>query len=294
MMSIGSEEGTASRPLVQSEKLSEARQVQQTSRSPTVMATAGVSIPPLVKPYHRPLPKLLPLAPKLPYGASLHAQPSSYLAPQISATPVKKKEKKSTPKAKSPPRTKAKVIEKPVSIPKPVETVKTTPETLRPSKTIPEIVKTVSSITPPSPLPQIVEQEQEEKTSAAAQENTTQNTKAASPPIISPIDVETNPDYIALTSALSLLQTQRSVACNDLIQLKKLKSDALETPELFLTTLRRTGKLHNAPKMQRIARAPMVSWKKYGIENTVVLDHHLSRGLVERQPAFNPVKLFDD
>ena len=106
-------------------------------------------------------------------------------------------------------------------------------------------------------------------------------------------DVETNPDYIALTSALSLLLTQRSVACNDLIQLKKLKTEALDDPEKFLAGLRRTGKLPNVPKMQRIVRAPMVSWKTYGMEN-VHLDHQLARGLVDRQPSLTPVRLFDD
>lgn len=109
----------------------------------------------------------------------------------------------------------------------------------------------------------------------------------------STIDVETNPDYIALTSALSLLLTQRSVACNDLVQLKKLKAEALSNPEKFLAGLRRTGKLPNVPKMQRIVRAPIVSWKTYGIEN-VHLDHQLARGLVDRTPALTPIRIFDD
>lgn len=109
-------------------------------------------------------------------------------------------------------------------------------------------------------------------------------------------DLETNPDYIALTSTLSLLLTQRSNACQDLIQLQNLKREALENPEEFLDRLRRTGgtqTIPNIPKMQRIVRAPVVSWKSYGIEN-VHLDHRLARGLVDRQPVLTPVRLFDD
>lgn len=131
---------------------------------------------------------------------------------------------------------------------------------------------------------------------SASSENSETNTPGAwAPPGQSSatIDVETNPDYIALTSALSLLLTQRSVACNDLIQLKKLKAEALDNPEQFVAGLRRTGKLPRVPKMQRIVRAPMVSWKTYDIEN-VHLDHQLARGLVDRQPALTPIRLFDD
>lgn len=109
----------------------------------------------------------------------------------------------------------------------------------------------------------------------------------------SSLAVENNPDYIALTSALSLLLNQRKVACNDLVHLKKLKTNALNDPERFLSDLRRTGRLPNVPKMQRIVRAPVVSWKSYGIEN-VHLDHQIARGLVDKTPVLTPIRLFDD
>lgn len=130
--------------------------------------------------------------------------------------------------------------------------------------------------------------------SVATSTSTHISTSASASASTTPIDVETNPDYIALTSALSLLINQRSVACNDLIQLKKLKTEALGNPEKFLAGLRRSGgKLAGAPKMQRIVRAPIVLWKSYGIEN-VHLDHQLARGLVDRQPVLTPIRLFDD
>lgn len=146
-----------------------------------------------------------------------------------------------------------------------------------------------SSSTVPAKLPTPPPQ------SASSESSETNTPGAWAPPgqSSSTLDVETNPDYIALTSALSLLLTQRSVACNDLIQLKKLKTEALDNPEQFVAGLRRTGKLPRVPKMQRIVRAPMVSWKTYDIEN-VHLDHQLARGLVDRQPALTPIRLFDD
>lgn len=294
-----------------------------------------------LKPYHRSLPKLLPLAPKLPCpGADslVHAQqPNTAAYSEPHALPIKKKEKKSHPKTKNPSTSALihslsmadPVLEKAKStaskaknpiMPIPAVTPIATPpkntcnrESL---KVIPEIglhqngtttgsisVMKVQTASHPvmHPLPQITAAEQKpssilspilpvdiQKSSSCAE-----STDVSTSNLDLPINVETNVDYIALTSALSLLRTQRSVACNDLIQLKKLKTDALENPDIFITSLRRTGKLQNVPKMQRITRAPIVSWKNYGIESTV-LDHHLTRGLVERQPAFSPVRLFDD
>lgn len=301
---------------------------QQVNRNHNMTTTeTSMSSLPATKAYPRSLPKLLPLAPKLPYpGSSSQAQPSNYFAPHLSAAPLKKKEKKCSMRAKahySPPRNKAKIIgEKSNSCAIPVakssiveshDSSKISPVSLcpqvisEPLVTLPEEsvleqmsasigIDEISAQSMSPPLPQIKEQDPQDTphiATPAVEAVTTAPSTAETSLSDSPIDVETNPDYIALTSALSLLQTQRSVACNDLIQLKKLKSDALEMPELFVASLKRTGKLQNVPKMQRITRAPIISWKKYRIENAV-LDHRLARGLVERQSVFNPVRLFDD
>lgn len=281
--------------------------------SPVPPSAVGSSTHPdcFRKPHHRPLPKLLPLAPKLPL-----VQHGSYAGPQISSIAQLKKKEKKKPKPKSkvsatsslPPMKTAKVsVEKhtqtsgtvkktaqssivPIAPVKDSTMQASTPESLsEPSTEMPGTPTTGSdpSLVPSSSrtiLPQVEDLEL----------NPSISTHAANvAPTLLPIDVETNPDYVALTCALSLLQAQRAVTFNDLISLKKQKADALGNPALFINALRRTGGLEDIPKMQTITRAPRVSWKKYGIEASV-LEHHLSRGLVDRQPVASPITLFDD
>ncbi|KAK2589844.1 hypothetical protein QQS21_012482 [Conoideocrella luteorostrata] len=57
------------------------------------------------------------------------------------------------------------------------------------------------------------------------------------PPPPEPIDFELNPDVIALKSAISVLQVQKSRATADIQALNKVRDEALEEPEAFITDL---------------------------------------------------------
>lgn len=128
---------------------------------------------------------------------------------------------------------------------------------------------------------------------------------SASPPPLPLLDLSNNPDYIALTSALSLLQTQRSRARTDILQLHRLKSEALADPSRFIAQLRKTGKVAGAPRVQRVVRAPMVHWGQYGGGESGVglmdtlktkrLEHAIGKGVVESgKGPFGEVRLFDE
>jgi hypothetical protein len=54
---------------------------------------------------------------------------------------------------------------------------------------------------------------------------------------MAPLDFETNPDAIALRSALSVLQIQKRRAEEDLHRLERAKAEALEQPEAFVADL---------------------------------------------------------
>jgi hypothetical protein len=113
--------------------------------------------------------------------------------------------------------------------------------------------------------------------------------------------IETNPDYIALTSALTLLQNQRNIACKDLVELQRLKSEALSDPQAFFQNLQQSAAAggdgsngsSRIPKMQRIVKAPLVSWKNYGIQGQDPLRQQ-TKGIMENHPSFSSVRLFDN
>jgi hypothetical protein len=106
------------------------------------------------------------------------------------------------------------------------------------------------------------------------------------------IDLENNPDYIALSSAFDLLASQKTIASQDIVQLKELKSAALQNPEKFIQKLQ-AGKGENFPDRQKVVRAPLVPWSKYGIYNPG-LDQRLATGIVNRTPSFGETRIFGD
>lgn len=57
------------------------------------------------------------------------------------------------------------------------------------------------------------------------------------PPPPEPIDFESNPDVIALKSAISVLQVQKGRAARDIQALNKIKEEALAEPEAFVKDL---------------------------------------------------------
>lgn len=145
-------------------------------------------------------------------------------------------------------------------------------------------------------------------------QNTTTPTSSKSVSTPTTIDVQDNPDYIALTSALSLLQMQLQIAQNDIVTLRNLKMDAMSNPEQFLLHLKSNtnpnatstndtsrGLKSMIPSMQRIVKIPLISWDKYGIDNSS-LDAQIKKGVVDRLDdydnenngaLFSQVRLFD-
>lgn len=73
-----------------------------------------------------------------------------------------------------------------------------------------------------------------------------------------------NPDYIALQSSLTLLNSQHRQALEDMHTLVSLKEKALSNPAWF-KHLVLTGQLGTmVPKKQNVVRCPRVEWEKYG------------------------------
>lgn len=70
-----------------------------------------------------------------------------------------------------------------------------------------------------------------------------------------------NPDYVALQSALSLLQTQRDTAKQHILHLSQLKQTFLEEPELFLDQLK--ARQLDIPQAQKIVKCPRIDWQSY-------------------------------
>lgn len=103
--------------------------------------------------------------------------------------------------------------------------------------------------------------------------------------------IATNPDYIALNSALSMLQAQRRQACSDIVELQRLKKEALADPTTFFKNLESGALAMKLPKMQRITRAPLVSLRKYEGSS---LEHNIKLGLVDRQTHYGATRMFDN
>ncbi|KAK7204774.1 hypothetical protein BZA70DRAFT_184403 [Myxozyma melibiosi] len=107
------------------------------------------------------------------------------------------------------------------------------------------------------------------------------------------IDLDTNTDYIALSSTLELLHSQRETATEDIQTLRRLKETALDDPEAFIEKLKESGKVEGAPAMQSVVRAPIVRWNKYGISNEL-LEKEVEKGVVERDARFGSARVFGD
>ncbi|KAK9375342.1 uncharacterized protein V1513DRAFT_442630 [Lipomyces chichibuensis] len=107
------------------------------------------------------------------------------------------------------------------------------------------------------------------------------------------IDLDTNTDYIALSSTLELLTSQRETASEDIAKLQRLKLGAIDDPDAFIAKLKKEGIVDGAPKMQSIVRAPVVRWSKYGISNPV-LEKEIEKGVVSRDTRFGAVRIFGD
>ncbi|KAG5949980.1 hypothetical protein E4U53_005585 [Claviceps sorghi] len=122
------------------------------------------------------------------------------------------------------------------------------------------------------------------------------------PPPPEPIDFDSNPDVIALKSAISVLQVQKGRATRDIQALSRIRAEALADPEAFIKDLaagnvkprddaafgfgsddsdqddeetdkktparRQTGKpkvWSALPKPQDVVRCPPINWAQYAV-----------------------------
>lgn len=101
-----------------------------------------------------------------------------------------------------------------------------------------------------------------------------------------------NPDYIALTSALSMLTKQQRTSKKDLVTLSQLRQQAVESPEEFLQQLK-SAKM-TFPKSLHVAMVPQIDWDQYDFDNSA-LDAAIQRqmakesqtGVLGEVPLFN-------
>ncbi|ODQ52657.1 hypothetical protein SAICODRAFT_65920 [Saitoella complicata NRRL Y-17804] len=102
------------------------------------------------------------------------------------------------------------------------------------------------------------------------------------PSTVVPAHLLTNPDYMALTHALSLLEAQRARAEGDIRPLLEQRLEAITDPEGFISSLPSASvKSANVRKErvepQKVAKAPHVEWSRYGVE-TKGLEKAIERG----------------
>ncbi|PTB69864.1 hypothetical protein BBK36DRAFT_1085317, partial [Trichoderma citrinoviride] len=102
------------------------------------------------------------------------------------------------------------------------------------------------------------------------------------PPPPRPIEFDTNPDVIALRSAITVLQIQKNRATADIQTLSQIKNAAIEHPDDFVRDLvqGRIGQgaqaqssggnepawiAHPIPKAQDVVRCPPINWSQYAV-----------------------------
>lgn len=101
---------------------------------------------------------------------------------------------------------------------------------------------------------------------------------AVAPPPPTLVDFDTNPDVIALRSAISVLQVQKKRAAADLQSLAKARDAALDDPDAFVRDLA-AGKVNapgshddgartewsSLPHPQDLIRCPPINWAQYAV-----------------------------
>jgi hypothetical protein len=103
------------------------------------------------------------------------------------------------------------------------------------------------------------------------------------PPASRPIEFETNPDVIALRSAITVLQMQRNRATADIQALSQIKNEAIDHPDEFIRDLAqgrigqgappdagdneatRAWVAQPIPKAQDVIRCPPINWSQYAV-----------------------------
>lgn len=103
------------------------------------------------------------------------------------------------------------------------------------------------------------------------------------PPASTPIEFESNPDVIALRSAITVLQMQKSRATADIQTLSQIKNEAIDHPDEFIRDLAqgrigqgarpdagddeatRPWAAQPIPKAQDVVRCPPINWSQYEV-----------------------------
>ncbi|KAL7944815.1 hypothetical protein V8C42DRAFT_353620 [Trichoderma barbatum] len=100
------------------------------------------------------------------------------------------------------------------------------------------------------------------------------------PPPSRPIEFDSNPDVIALKSAIAVLQMQKMRATADIQALSQIKDDAVEHPDEFARDLvqgkvgqgaqpddgnARAWVAQPIPKAQDVVRCPPINWSQYAV-----------------------------
>ena len=193
-------------------------------------------------------PKETKVVPPVPPGASARAAknaskttPRSHgAAKRESSTP----ERKQQPRAWSPPRPPISPVLAPADMPAHLQPLATGSGTFykpnfasgRPVFKYTEAAREAAA--------SIAHAEAHEQAAAAARTGdaagNTENATAQLPPGPVPVDFSTNPDVLALSSTLSILQIQRKKAMDDIRKLQLAKDAALANPEAFLRQLQAT------------------------------------------------------
>ena len=154
------------------------------------------------------------------------------------------------------------------------------------------------------------------------------NASAVLPPKSQPIDLESNPDAIALQSAISILQIQRQRAIADMQRLKQARDAAMADPAAFVEDLQ-AGRVtkapgpilgavkqredddedeseeedsseddstakpwHNLPQPQNVVRMPPVNFDKYGVVGEALDKIHAEQ--LRKPPTGAPIPIEAD
>ena len=117
---------------------------------------------------------------------------------------------------------------------------------------------------PPSPSPSDPEEFIGSSTSGTFSQLPTQDTTTSVSPSSPTPALVNNPDYIALQSSLSLLNSQHRQVIEDMHTLFTLKEKALANPSWFKAQLMNGELSEMVPKKQNVVRCPRVEWEKYG------------------------------
>ena len=81
-------------------------------------------------------------------------------------------------------------------------------------------------------------------------------------------ELDKNPDYLALQSALTLLAEQRQAAETHIVHLAELRETYLLQPHLFIKGLKEATL--DIPPSQHILKCPRVEWSRYYPEGSVL------------------------